>query len=65
MADEAFISYGVGVFNNAENYIGEHKIINVGSRNYINNGLYWQNKVGGWSDVFPLEEVAVDLFLLD
>lgn len=49
-ADEAFLGYGVGVFNDASYYTGQMKVGEVGYRHFLIDGIYWQNKVGYWGE---------------
>jgi hypothetical protein len=49
-ADEAFINYGVGILESAKSSFSETKMIDVGYRSFIWDGLYWQNKAGVWID---------------
>jgi Lipid A 3-O-deacylase (PagL) len=44
-ADEVFLGYGLGVFNNSDT-----RVVNLGYREDIWQGIYWQNKLGFWSD---------------
>lgn len=49
-ADEAFVGFGVGVFNSALYHTGEVKVGQVGYRKDIFNGIYWQAKLGFFGD---------------
>lgn len=49
-ADEAFIGYGVGVFHDADDFLGQMKAGEIGYRSFIFEGLYWQNKGGFWGE---------------
>jgi len=49
-ADEAFINYGLGVGPSATNSMIETKTVDLGYRYYLLRSLYWQNKVGYWTD---------------
>lgn len=51
LAGEAFIAYGLGVFNSAKYSPTETKMINGGYRAEIYDGLYCQFKGGYWSDM--------------
>jgi hypothetical protein len=48
--DEAFLSYGVGIFNSADQYLGQNKIISVGYRQQVIGGFYLQSKLGFWGE---------------
>ena len=48
--NEAYVGYGVGVFNDADSYIGQMKVAEVGYRYFLLDGIYWQNKIGYWGD---------------
>lgn len=50
LCDEAFYSFGVGVFNSAKTYPAEVKVLNFGIREDVWHGLYIQGKIGGWGD---------------
>jgi lipid A 3-O-deacylase PagL len=47
-ADEAFMGFGVGVFNSAKHGYGEAKTYDLGARQDLVDGFYWQEKVGLW-----------------
>lgn len=49
-ADEGFMSFGVGAFNSAKEHTGEVKAGNLGLREEIYQGIYWQYKLGYWGD---------------
>lgn len=49
-ADEGYVSYGVGVFHDADNYTGQMKVAEVGYRHFMFDGVYWQNKIGYWGE---------------
>ena len=49
-ADESFFSFGVGVANSAKRSSGETKVANLGIRNEIYQGIYWQWKLGFYGD---------------
>src|SRR5271167_920999 len=49
-ADEAFVGYGVGVFHDADQFLGQMKIANIGYRHFLFDGLYWQNKLGYYGE---------------
>lgn len=49
-AEEAFASFGVGVFHSAERSLGETKVGNFGFRQELYQGVYWQFKGGYWGD---------------
>ncbi len=49
-ADEAFVGYGLGVFNSADEWIGQVKVGEVGYRHFLFDGVYWQNKAGYWGE---------------
>jgi hypothetical protein len=51
--DEAFIGYGLGIFHDADTFMGQNKYMDVGYRETMWEGLYWQNKLGGWSEAGP------------
>lgn len=50
MADEAFLGYGLGVFNSAKQSSGEVKAFQLGYRDDLIDGFYWQYKLGFWGD---------------
>jgi hypothetical protein len=45
-ADEAFVGYGVGIFRGADQFLGQTKYAELGYRDFLYEGLYWQNKLG-------------------
>jgi len=49
-ADEAFVSYGVGVFHDADQWLGQMKIAEGGYRHFVFDGVYVQAKVGYWGE---------------
>lgn len=49
-ADEGFIGYGVGIFNDADIFLGQNKYLDLGYRKNVWNGIYWQNKGGYWGE---------------
>lgn len=49
-ADEGFFSFGIGQANSAKYHTGEVKVGNVGLREEIYQGIYWQYKVGYFGD---------------
>ncbi len=49
-ADEAFMSYGLGVFKSAEERVAETKVATIGYRKNIFSSLDWQLQVGYYSD---------------
>lgn len=53
LADEAFIGYGVGVFNDANDFLGQNKYAYVGYREFLYKGIYWQEKGGFWGEGSP------------
>lgn len=53
LADEAFLGYGVGVFGDADSFIGQNKYMDLGYREFLFDGLYWQNKLGFLSEGGP------------
>lgn len=50
LADEAFIGYGVGVFNDADQFLGQNKYAEIGYRDFLYKGVYWQFKGGFWGE---------------
>jgi hypothetical protein len=50
VADEGFMSFGIGVFNSAKKSRGETKVFNMGYRPDLIDGIYWQHKIGFWGD---------------
>lgn len=50
LADEAFLGYGVGVFHDADDFLGQNKYLGLGLRSFLWEGLYWQNKVLAWGE---------------
>lgn len=53
LADEAFVGYGVGVFNDANDFVGQNKYAELGYRHFLYKGLYWQGKGGFWGEGSP------------
>lgn len=49
-ADEAFMGFGVGVAGSAKYHTGEVKVGDVGLRDEIYRGIYWQSQVGFFGD---------------
>lgn len=49
-ADEVFINYGLGVGPSAVNSMIETKTVDLGYRYYLLKSVYWQNKLGYWTD---------------
>lgn len=49
-ADEAFLGYGVGIFGDADQYIGQNKFGELGYRSFLWDGIYWQFKGGFWGE---------------
>lgn len=49
-ADDAFLSYGLGVFSSAKNHASETKILEVGKRTTIWEETYWNFQGGFWLD---------------
>lgn len=49
-ADEAFMSYGLGVFKSAEEHVAETKVASLGYRKNLFSSLDWQFQVGYYSD---------------
>lgn len=47
-ADEGFMGFGVGVANSAKHGPGEVKTYNLGYREDLIEGFYWQGKAGLW-----------------
>ena len=52
-ADEAFVGYGIGIFNDASYNVGQMKVGDLGYRHFLFDGVYWQNKVGYWGEGSP------------
>ncbi len=52
-ADEAFVGYGLGVFHGADTFLGQTKYLDLGYREFIWEGIYWQNKFGGIGEGSP------------
>jgi Lipid A 3-O-deacylase (PagL) len=50
MADEGFIGYGLGVFHDADEHLGQNKYLELGLREDIWQGIYWQYKGGFWGE---------------
>lgn len=53
VADEAFIGYGVGILHDADHYIGQNKYFELGYRDFLWKGIYWQDKGGFWGEGSP------------
>jgi len=51
--EEAFLAYGVGVFNDAKYFTGQNKYFEAGYRSFLYNGIYWQYKGGYWGEGSP------------
>lgn len=49
-ADEVFVGYGVGVFHDADQWVGQMKIAEAGYRHFFFDGVYGQAKVGYWGE---------------
>jgi hypothetical protein len=47
---EQFIGFGVGLAESAVSSSGETKMFNVGEREFLYRGIYWENKLGYWGD---------------
>lgn len=50
LADEAFLGYGVGILHDADHYVGQNKYAELGYREFIYKGVYWQYKGGFWGE---------------
>lgn len=50
LADEAFLGYGLGVFNDANEFLGQNKYGELGYRTFVWDGIYWQFKGGYWGE---------------
>lgn len=50
LADESFVSFGIGAFNSAKQSHAETKVANLGYRSEIYDGIFWQWKAGFWGD---------------
>ena len=50
LADTAFMNYGLGVAESAIHSKAETKVISLGYREEMWDGIYWQNRVGYWGD---------------
>lgn len=48
--DELFLGYGVGVFKDSNEYIGQNKYFEAGYREFLVSGIYWQYKAGFWGE---------------
>lgn len=53
LADEAFLGYGVGIFNDANYELGQNKYLELGVRYGLWDGLYLQLKGGLWGESSP------------
>ena len=53
LADEAFSSYGIGVFGDADYHMAQMKVGELGYRDFLFGGIYWQHKVGYWGEGSP------------
>lgn len=47
---EQFIGFGVGEGLSAKSSAGETKMFNIGEREFLIRGIYWENKLGYWGD---------------
>lgn len=45
-ADELFAGYGLGIFRGADSFFGQTKYADLGYRDFLWNGIYWQSKLG-------------------
>lgn len=50
LASEAFMGYGVGIFNDASSFIGQNKYAELGYREFVWEGVFWQNRLGYWGE---------------
>ena len=53
MADEAFVGYGLGILRGADTFLGQTKYVDLGYREFMWDGIYWQNKLGGIGEGSP------------
>ena len=53
MADEAFVGYGLGILRGADTFLGQTKYLDLGYREFMWDGIYWQNKVTAWGEGSP------------
>lgn len=51
--DEAGISYGVGIFHDADSFLGQNKYIDINYRHFVYQGVYIQSKLGGLGEGGP------------
>ena len=50
LADEGYVSFGVGVANSAKRSRGETKVVDLGMRQELYQGIYFQTKLGFYGD---------------
>jgi hypothetical protein len=53
VADEGFLGYGLGILHDADHSFSQNKYAEVGYREEIWYGIYWQNKLGYWGENSP------------
>ncbi len=53
IADEAFVGYGLGILRGADTFLGQTKYLDLGYREFMWDGLYWQTKLGGIGEGSP------------
>lgn len=53
VADEGFVGYGLGILRGADTFLGQTKYLNLGYREFMWEGLYWQNKLGALGEGGP------------
>lgn len=62
LADEYFLSYGLGVINSADYYPAQTKVANIGYRSYFLPGFYWNYKAGFWVDNSPVSNRSGSIY---
>jgi len=48
--EEAFLGYGLGIFHDADSFLGQNKYFELGYRSTLWSGIYWQYKGGYWGE---------------
>lgn len=53
VADEAYLGFGVGMFNDADSHVGQNKYGELGYRSFVWDGIYLEYKGGFWGEGGP------------